>query len=121
MVGQLNFFHLGHVHLLEGQHLIRWSNLLLVLDEPSKSVELWGVGDGFGLDLELLTVSGVLHLVLVLLGLNLESLGVVLKTLNFLLFESDLEHLGGFLEVGGTGGGDSGDSGKLVHLLKSIF
>ena len=97
-----------HVDLFELLDLWGWASLVDGLDELTESVELLGVGDGMDLSLEDLSVLGCLHLVLVFHGLSLECLGVVLKTLNLLLFESDLEHLSGFLEVGRSSGDDGG-------------
>ena len=50
-----------------------------------------------------------------LASIMLESFAVLLKSLKFLLLHFDLEEFSGLLEVGRSGGGDSGDSGELVH------
>ena len=114
-MGSLDLVHLGHVDFLELLDLWGWASLVHGLDEFTDGLDLMGGGKGMDLTLELFAVSRFLHLHLVDLGLMLESFAVLLKSLKFLLLHSDLEEFSGLLEVGRSGGGDSGDSGELVH------
>jgi hypothetical protein len=115
-VSHLDFVHLSHVVLLERLDLWGWASLVHGLDELTNSVEFLGLDEGMDLSLELLSVVGGLHLVLVLHGLSLESLAVVLKSLKLLLFHSDLEHISGVLEVTRSSGDDGGSNSKFEHV-----
>jgi len=115
-VGHFDLVHLSLVHLLELLHLWGWASLVDGFDVLAESLELIGVDEILNLTLELFAVVGVLHLHLVFAGLHLESFAMVLKRLNFLLLEFDLEHLSGLSEITGSSGDDGGNSGELVHV-----
>ena len=121
-MGGLNLVHLSKVDSLDLLDLLSWSLLLEGLDELDEGNEFLGVDKSLNLTLELLTVLGVGHHLLVFLAFNLESFSVLLKSHNLLLLEGDLEQISSLLEVlDGGGGGDSGDSGEFVHLIKKYL